>query len=98
MNLFAINHHPQASMDGDAENNQCKQCALRKHRPDLPAVKNWINLDNLTEVSWEDKMWLVHFGDIYYRVHDKAKMKALEEALWPAETKTEPLEVRVVAP
>ena len=35
----------------------------------------------LTEVSWEDEMWLVHFGDVYYRVHDKEKMAELEELL-----------------
>ncbi len=71
MNLFTINHSPNGAL---------KPCVCERHD-----VRNQINLDMLTEVSWEDDMWLLHFGATYYRVHDKEKMKALEEALWPPE-------------
>ncbi|MCH8315290.1 MAG: hypothetical protein IIA64_04890 [Planctomycetes bacterium] len=76
MNLFTINHSP---------NGKLKPCVCEAQKKSGYAATNQINLDNLTELAWEDGMWLVYFGDIYYRVHDKEKMAALEKALDPTE-------------
>ena len=73
MNLFNVNHDEGGFLD------PCK-CALRERRG-LPAVRNQINLDTLTDVTWEDGMWIVYFGDVYYRIHDKDKMALLEAEL-----------------
>ena len=78
MHLFNVNHQSHGFMD---EDGRCHQCAIRERRDDLPAISNQINLDTLTEVSWEDGMWIVHFGEIYYRVHDDENMDRLEAAL-----------------
>ena len=72
MNLFPINH----PSGGPLTPCICEKTARRDY-----VDRNWINLDTLTAVVWEDGMWLIYFGDTYYRVHDKEKMKALEEAL-----------------
>lgn len=73
MNFFTVNHESGGFYE------PCK-CVIRK-KNGTPEAKNQINLDNLTEVLWEDGMWLIYFGDIYYRVHDEEKMAKLETAL-----------------
>lgn len=73
MHLFTVNHEAGGFYD------PCK-CSIRE-KNGVPGAGNKINLDNLTEVSWEDGMWLVYFGETYYRVHDEEVMARLETAL-----------------
>ncbi len=91
MLIFEMNHP-----SGDKRRDKCR-CELMKAK-NQPLPKNWVNLDNLTELYWQNDQYVLMFGTTTYLVHGRGKIKALKEALWPKPEQPEPLDVRVVDP
>ncbi len=68
MIFFEINH-PSRGVRKDCLADRCTTAAIQ------------INLALVTEVEWEEGLWVVRIGPDHYRVHGEEKMKALEKAL-----------------